>query len=332
MSRRWIRHRRPVCNHDGVDPTAESERRDALSVTAQIPVIDDYATGPQDPNPAGQSPPREPDPSAAPMQINHIYGAVVAALVAIGLAIVSKVGVTPLLIGVAAVQGLLVISWVLGTGLPGRIGGLVIGGLAAAGADVMVSKWPHGQLGTLLAVLGLAIPAMFIHQLTRGVVRTRVVESLSDIALMVVAVVGCAALMQLRHETLGALMTSGFVLSAGAALVAGHVTDRIFPHVARFDPDVPRGFLAVCAGAMGGAVACFFRLHNSFEFDHKRSLWVGGALGALVSLFAVGAAFVEHSLPAGRRPLAVARPVASTLISFGLLVPIGYLLCLSIRR
>jgi hypothetical protein len=158
-----------------------------------------------------------------------------------------------------------------------------------------------------------------------------VVESLSDIALMVVAVVGCASLMQLRHETLGALMTSGFVLAAGAALVTGHVVDLVLPKM-RFDPDVPRGFLAVIAGAMAGAVACFLRLHNSFEFDHKRSLFVGGGLGALISLFAIGAAFVEHSLPAGRRPLAIARPVASTLLPFGLLVPIGYLLCLSIRR
>jgi len=127
-------------------------------------------------------------------------------------------------------------------------------------------------------VLGLAIPAMFVHQLTRGVVRTRVVESLSDIALMVVAVVGCAALMQLRHETLGALMTSGFVLAAGAALVAGHLVDLFAPRML-FDPDVPRGLLAVIAGAMAGAVACFLRLHNSFEFDHKRSLIVGGAWG-----------------------------------------------------
>ena len=316
-----------------VGESAGTERGDAVSVTAQFPAVDDYGAGPLDPNPSDEAPPPEPEPErepAPPVYINHVHGAVVAAVVTIGLAVVSKLGVTPLLIGIAVVQGLLVVSWVFGTALPGRIGGLVIGGLAAGGADVMVSRWPHGQLGTLLAVLGLAIPAMFVHQLTRGVVRTRVVESLSDIALMVVAVVGCAALLQLRHETLGALMTSGFVLAAGAALVTGHVVDHVAPKM-RFDPDIPRGLLAVIAGAMAGAVACFLRLHNSFEFDHKRSIIVGGALGALVSLFAIGAAFVEHSLPAGRRSLAVARPVASTLISFGLLVPIGYLLCLSIR-
>jgi hypothetical protein len=317
-----------------VDDSAGPDRGDAVSVTAQIPVIDDYAAGPQDPNPPDETPPPEPDPEpepAEPVRINHLHEASVAAVVTIGLAVVSKLGVTPLLIGVAVVQGLLVLSWVFGTALPGRIGGLVTGALAAGGSDFVVSRWPHGQLGTLLAVLGLAIPVMFLHQLTRGVVRTRVVESLSDIALMVVAVVGCASLMQLRHETLGALMTSGFVLAAGAALVTGHVVDLVLPKFL-FDPDVPRGFLAVIAGAMGGAVACFLRLHNSFEFDHKRSLFVGGGLGALISLFAIGAAFVEHSLPAGRRPLAIARPVASTLLPFGLLVPIGYLLCLSIRR
>ena len=41
---------------------------------------------------------------------------------------------------------------------------------------------PHGRFGALLAVAGLAVPLMFVHQLSRGAARVRVVESLSGIA------------------------------------------------------------------------------------------------------------------------------------------------------
>ncbi len=171
---------------------------------------------------------------------------------------------------------------------------------------------------------------MFVHQLTRGVVRTRVVESLSDIGLMVVAVVATSALLQLRHETVGTLMVSGIVLAAGGALVAGHLVDLVCP-VPRFDPDVPRGLLAVVAGAAVGAVPTYVRLHDTVEFEGARSLYLGASVGAIVSLFAIGAAFVEHGLPRGGRLAALARPFAGTLLCFGLVTPIGYLLCLVIR-
>jgi hypothetical protein len=310
--------------------------RDALGVTARIPIIEGFASfdpnagGPRDPNPTNQLPPRAPRPAPVPMKINHLGGAVVAAVVAIGLAVASKFGATPLLAGVAGAQALLVVSWVVGTALPGRLGALVVGALAAGGADVVVSRWPHGQLGTLLVVLGLAIPVMFVHQLTRGVVRARVVESLSDIALMVVAVVAMAALVQLRHETVGALMVSGVMLAAGGALVAGHLVDMVWP-VPRFDPNVSRGLLAVVVGAAVGAVATYVRLHNTVEFSGGRSLYLGASIGAIVSLFAVGMAFVEYGLPRAGRVRTLARPIAGTLIALGLVSPIGYLLCLIIR-
>jgi hypothetical protein len=346
-----------------VGESSEAERSDALSVTAQMPAIDDStaldpnAGGPQDPNPSDEEPPaRASDQSASthaaggsparyvddvadtektmplilPAGLNHLGGAVSAGAVAIGLAVASKFGATPLLIGVAAAQALLVVSWVVGTQLPGRIGGLVVGALAAGGADFAVSHWPHGQLGTLLGVLALAVPAMFIHQLTRGVVRTRVVESLSDIAMLVVGVVALAAVMQLRHETVGALMVSGVVLAAGGALVAGHFVDIVVP-LLRFDKEVPRGLLAVVVGAVVGVGAMYFRLHNTIEFDGNRSLYLGASVGAVVSLFAVATAFIEYGLPlAGKWPT-ILRPVATAVLSFSLLIPVGYLLCLVIR-
>lgn len=308
----------------------DGRRVDPLSVTAQFPAVDAYAFGPHDPNPADGEPPHAAQPPRPPGHVSGIGAALAAAVVAGGVAVAANYGATPLLIAVGAAQGLLVLTWVFGTALPGRLGALVVGALAAAAADLIVSRWPHGELGTLVVVLGLAIPAMFIHQLTRGVVRTRVVESLSDIALLVVAVVAMAALIQLRHETLGTRMVETVAVAAGAALVAGHLVDLIWP-VPRFDPAVRRGLLAVVIAAAVGAGVAYLRLHDTAEFASERSLYLGASVGAIVSLFAIGAAFVQHGLPPSGRVASIARPIAGVLVPIGLLAPLGYLLCLIIR-
>jgi hypothetical protein len=309
---------------------SDGRRVDPLSVTAQFPVIDAYAFGPQDPNPYGGRLPDIPLPPRPPGRVSHLGGALAAAVVTAGLIVGANYGATPLLIAVAAAQGLLVLTWVFGTALPGRLGALFVGALAAAGADIIVSRWPHGELGTLVVVLGLAIPAMFIHQLTRGVVRTRVVESLSDVALLVVAVVAMPAYLQLSHEMLGTRMVTGVALAAGGALVAGHLVDMVWP-VPRFDVNVRRGLLAVVIASAVGAGATYLRLRDTVDFASGRSLSLGASVGAIVSLFAVGAAFVQYGLPPGGRIAAITRPVAGAFMSVGLLAPLGYLLCLIIR-
>lgn len=282
------------------------------------------------PAPGPRSPASPTERPARRGSVNHLGGALTALIVAGALVATARLGATPFMIAIAAAQGLLVLTWVLGTALPGRLGGLVAGGLAAAGADLVVSRWPHGQLGTLLGVLGLVMPALFVHQLTRGVVRTRVVESLADIAVMVVAVVSLAALVQVRHETGGTLMVSGVVLAAGGALVVGHIVDMVAP-MPRFDRDVPRGLLAVIAGVAVGAAAGYLRLRNTVEFTSGRAALLGGAIGGMVSLFAIGAAYVEYALRPGSRIQRISRPVFGALISLGLVAPVGYLLCLAIR-
>ncbi len=246
------------------------------------------------------------------------------------MSLTANISALDLLIAVAVLQGLLVTAWVFGTGLPGRIGALVIGALAAAGADVVVSRWPHGQLGTLLGVLALAVPAMFIHQLTRGVVRARVTESLSDIAVLVVAVVALPALLQLRHETSGKLMVSVVVLAASSALVVGHLVDAVLP-LPRFDPTVSRGLLAVIVAIGVGTAVGYLRLHDTVEFTSGRASFLGAAIGGMVSLFAVGAAFVEQASSAPPGASRWLRPVFGVLLPLALLAPVAYLLCLAIR-
>src|SRR5205823_4076664 len=99
--------------------------------------------------------------------------------------------------------------------------------------DVSVSVWPHGRLGVLIGVIGLAIPAMFIHQLTRGAARVRLVASLSAIGVLLLAEVSLAALPQLRHEFVGAdnggEVVAAAVLAVAAALAAGYLVDLIVP-------------------------------------------------------------------------------------------------------
>jgi hypothetical protein len=263
--------------------------------------------------------------------IDHLSGALVAVLAGALLSVTADVGALALLVAVALTQTALVAAWVFGTALPGRIGAIVIGALAAGGSDTIVSLRPHSQLGALLPVLGLVLPAMFIHQLTRGVVRNRVVESLSDIALLIVAVVALAALLQLRHEQLGEKTAYAVALIAPAALVVGHLVDMVLP-APRFDPTVPRGLVGVLASAGVAGLVGKLTLGGQLEFAAGRSVFLGASIGVLVALFAVGAGFIEHatSLPATARAMRL-RPVFSTLLPIAVVAPVAYLLCLAIH-
>ena len=268
-------------------------------------------------------------------RIGHLLGAASALVAGAALAVTSYYSALALLIAVAVVQAVLVLVWVRGTGLPGRIGAIVLGGLAAAGADVVVSVWPHGRLGVILAVLGLAVPAMFVHQLMRGVVRTRVVESLSDIALVIVAVVALSSLLQLRHEFTGDA-TAGDVVSAVIAavalgLVVGYLIDVVAP-VARFDAEVPRGLLGLVGGIVVGAAVTYLRLHTYLDFGTSRSLFLGGAVAAIAGLLAIGMAFVARSSSMPVDSLSTGlRPVFTAVVPLCLSAPVAYLLALAIR-
>jgi hypothetical protein len=263
----------------------------------------------------------------------QIGSLVLAAIVGVALAVTARTGALALLIAVAVTQALLAAGWVFCSRMPGRKGALVF---AAAGADVAVSVWPHGKLGTLLAVLGLAVPLLFVHQLMRGAARSRIVQSLSGIAFLVLAEVALAALPQLRHEfgsQIGGRVVAGVVAAAAGALVVGYLVDLIAP-LPRFDPDVPRGLLAVVASAgLGGSLGYLLLQSDRFDdFAGGRGAFIGASLGALVGLLAVGVAFAERELPvradgAGQRW----RPFVGVLVPMSVLAPVAFLLCLAIR-
>ena len=301
-----------------------------------LPVTDDVYAGS-----AGGSDDR-PAPADAPatnagagLQVNTTSTLAVVALDAALLAATARIGALALLIGIAVTQAVLTLSWVFGTTLPGRRGALVLAALAAAGADVAVSVRPHAGLGALLPLIGLAVPAMFIHQLVRGAARVRLLESVGLIGVLLVAVIGVSALQQLWHE-FGDPATSGRVVSAvilaiGAGLVGELVIDLVAP-VPHFDAKVQRGLLGVLGAAVLGAAVCYLTLRPVTQFAGGRSLFAGAALGALAALLAVAASFVEHSTPIPSPGFARrVRPVLGALVPLALASPVALVICLAIR-
>jgi hypothetical protein len=259
----------------------------------------------------------------------------VAVVVGVALAWTARIGATPLLVAVAVVQALLALAWVFGTRMPGRIGGLVIAAMASAAADVCVSVWPHGRLGPLLAVLGLAVPVMFVHQLTRGAARVQVVSSMSAVAVLVTSEVALASALQLRHEfggaALGGKVAAAALAALAGAIVVGCLVDLVLP-APRFDPEVPRGLLGLIAATGLGACLGYLMLRRQADFLGGRAAFVGAALGALAGLVAVAAAFVLHSTtPAGGGVASRLRPVLGAVLPIAVLAPVAFLLCLAIR-
>jgi hypothetical protein len=239
-----------------------------------------------------------------------------------------------LIVAVAVVQALLGPAWVFGTAMPGRRGALILAVMGSAAADAVVSVWPDGRLGPLLGVLGLAVPAMFAHQLLRGTARVQVVSSLAAVAMLLLCEVALAALLQLRHEfgtDVGGKVSAAVTAAVAGALVIGCLVDLLLP-APRFDPAVPRGLLGLIAAiGLGGSLG-YLMLKNVGEFGAGRGTFTGAALGALAGLLAVAGAFVLHTTPQpaasiGRR----LRPLIGALLPVAVVAPAAFLLCLAIR-
>jgi len=270
----------------------------------------------------------------------HLQAIVLAALTLLVLVSGAAVGAVWLLIATALLQAGLILTWAFGTGMPGRNGALIIGAGAAIGADVAVSVYPHRGLAPLLIVLGLAVPVMFVHQLARGVVRTRTTESLSKVALLVVAVTGAAAFPQLRHEFDGAKLATAATVTVCAAVLVAHIGDRLWSHP-RFDPAVSRGLFGVVAGTIVGGACGLLLLKGVDGFGLTRAVWVGPVMAAVAALLSVGAGFVVHGLPETHPadPTTDAGPyhegdpsllpVVSVLLPLALSAPAAYLLCIA---
>jgi hypothetical protein len=272
----------------------------------------------------------EPAVAVPDSRLAHTPLAVLSLLACGALAGGSFAGSKGMLVVVAVLQAVTVVSWVYGSALPGRLGALIMGTLAAGAGDAAITRWHADGYAPLVGVLGVAIPIMFIHQLTRGVVRTRVVESLADITILIVTVTAMAGFVLLRYQSNGDKTTLAVAGSIGVALAVSHFTDAVLP-APRFDQAVDRGLPAVLLGVLAGGAIGLLVLRQLIDFTGGRGAFVGAAVAAVACLVSVGASFAgSHSTLAGddapATPAARLRPVAAVLITVALCAPAGYVL------
>lgn len=273
-------------------------------------------------------------PVIGPGELGLLPQAVVALVAGAGLCVAARGGALALLVVVAVVQAVFALAWIYGTSMPGPRGALVVAGLAGAGADVAVSLFPHGRLGALLVVVGLAVPVMFAHQLIRGAARVQLVASLSATAVVVLGEAALPSLVQLRHEfsdpVLAGKVVTAAVAAVAAALVVGCFVDLVVP-TPRFDAAVPRGLIAVVVSAGVGAAVDYLLLKSVLGYGAGAAGFLGAALGALAGLLAIAAAFVQYTTPTAEGLRGRMRPVLAAVLPLCLLAPVAYLLCLAVR-
>jgi hypothetical protein len=269
--------------------------------------------------------------------LNHLQLAALSAVLAGVLAGGAWLGTVGLIVAVALLQAVLIPSWILGNGVPGRIGGLILGTLAGAGADAATVHWHDSGYSPVLGVLGVAIPLLFLHQLSRGVVRTRVVESLAGITVLLVGVVALAGLIVLRYQADGRTITLAVIGALGIGLVVAHLADAALPSP-RFDPSMDRGLPAVLLGVIAGGAVGYLSLRNLIDFASGRGIFVGAAVAAVGCLLSVAASFADPAAvrvraaapaappePAADR-LARLRPAGAVALTLALTVPAAYVL------
>ena len=255
----------------------------------------------------------------------HLLAAGVAAAAGLVLGAGAVAGRPGVLVTVALAQAVLAPVWMLGTDRPGRVGGVLIGLGAAAAGDVALVLRDRTSPAGLLGVLGLAVPAMVVHQLARGVARVRLTESVAAIALLVAAEVAACLPIALARADDGHRLVGTVVLGATAGLVAARLTDALAP-VPRIAAGVPYGLGAVVLAAPAGAAAGAATAGG--PLTAAAGAGVGALVGAVAALVAVGVGFVTLALPERPRPLVPA--LLSVLLPVALVAPVGYLTVLSV--
>ncbi|WP_104523720.1 hypothetical protein [Blastococcus atacamensis] len=225
---------------------------------------------------------------ATPDRAHHLPAAGLAALVTAVLA-----GLPAVLDGVGALAAVLVLqlalvlSWVMVARMRGATASLVVGTATAVAADLVLVLPQRPELGGLLGVLAVGFLVSVAQQMLRSP-RHHLVDSLAGAALLTTAVAALAALLLLGRSDEGRLVVTA--LAAGAALVVGHLVDRVLPRPVVAE-GVPRGLVgAVLAVLAGAAVAWAAR--GLADLGMFRSLFVGAAVAGVVALVALAASYV----------------------------------------
>ncbi len=259
----------------------------------------------------------------------HLLAALLAAALAAGVLLATRWERPGVLVAVAVLQVLLVPAWVYGTALPGRIGGTLLGLGAAAAADTALVVRDRVSLLALLGVLALVLPALVVHQLTRGVVRVRVAESLAGIALLLTAVVGLATLIALARAVDGPRLVAALVAGAGAGLAVARLVDAVAP-APRLADDVAHGLLAVLAAGPAGAAAGALLAGDARHLDAAGGALLGAVVAVLAALVTVGIGYVAATVPEPRRATSPALAYLGVVVPLAFAAPVGYLVALAV--
>ena len=229
--------------------------------------------------------------SPLPARAHHLPAAGVAVVaVALLVGLPELLGDLGRLAAVLALQLALVLAHVLVTGVQGFAGSLAVGAAAAVAADLALVLPERAELGDVLVVLGLGFLAVALQQMFRRP-RTDLVASLSGGLLLITAVGALAALLLLGRDSEGAGWARAAVLTAGVALVAGHLVDLVLPRP-RLAVGVPRGLTGLAVAVLSGTAAAVAVAALGGSPGLPAAALSGAVLATVAALVALCASYV----------------------------------------
>ena len=230
--------------------------------------------------------------SGLPVRAHHLPAAGLAVVAVVLLAGLPEVlGDLGRLAAVLVLQLGLVLAWVLVTGIQGFAGSLAVGAAAAVAADLALVLPERPALGGLLVVFGLGFLAVVLQQMFRRP-RTGLVASLAGGVLLIGAVGALGAFLLLGQDDTGERWARVAVLAVGAALVAGHLVDLVFPRP-RVADDVPRGLSGLIVSVLAGAAVAVLGAATVGDLlGTGRAAVFGAVLAAVAALVALAADYV----------------------------------------
>jgi hypothetical protein len=263
-----------------------------------------------------------------PPRSHHLpaVGAVVVATALLTL-LPTVLGDAGLVAAVLVVQLALVAAWVVAIGIRGFLGSLVIGAVAAVGADVALLLPERPRLDHLVVVLGVSFLVAVLHQMVRPAPRRYLVASLAGVVLLVCALCSLAVLLTVAKVDDGLTLTTTAVLVVGGALVVAHLVDLVLPRPP-IAAGVPRGLPGLVLGVLAAVLVALPARGAGDLVDVVSAATTGVALGGVAVLMSLGASYVVAER--GQRGWAL--PVVQAVLPMAAAAPVAYALALYAGR
>ena len=219
-------------------------------------------------------------------------------------------------------QVVLALGWLALVDAPGDAGGFALVGSAAITADIVLFEQSGVQVGDLAAIVGIALPGAFLHQLLRRR-RRDVTASLIAVVMLVVLAASAASLIGLRGGRGGQQATVAALLGLGASILAGRTFDRFVPRPA-LAPGASRGFPGLIAGLVAGTTAAALYGSQNAILGAARGAAFGIVVAAVAAAADVGVDLGAAEMAGlSERQRSAVDPVAA-LLPFALAAPAAY--------